>query len=92
MPKLGSGEIQFQDCLLKPGVAISLCFHQPQCIPDRDRILAYLARTGVDLESDFALVLDSDGNEDVLLFFGNNKTLATFKALVDTVAELKGNQ
>lgn len=85
MPRLGSGEIQFQGCLLNPGVAICLCFHQPTCVPDRDQILAYLVKQGVDLDGDFSLVLDADGNQDVILLFGNRKTLTTFKTLVDTL-------
>lgn len=85
MPRLGSGEIQFQGCMLKPAVAVSLCFHQPPCVPDRDRILAYLVKTGVDLEGDFSLTLDADGNEDVVLLFGNAQTLNSFKNLVDTL-------
>lgn len=64
MPRLGSGEIQFQGCMLKPAVAICLCFHQPQCVPDRDQTLAYLVQQGVDLDGDFSLVLDADGNQD----------------------------
>lgn len=92
MPKLGSGEIQFQGCLLNPAVAICLCFHQPQCVPDRDRILAHLVKTGVDLDGDFSLVLDSDGNEDVILLFGNSKTLAKFQALVNTLAVMTGTE
>lgn len=86
MPRLGSGEIQFQGCLLKPGVAICLCFHQPQCVPDRNRILSYvLTRTGAELDADFSLTLDADGREDVLLLFGNRETLNNFKMLVDTL-------
>lgn len=79
MPKLGSGEIQFQGCVLKPAVAICLCFHTPQCVPDRDRILAHLVKSGVDLEGDFSLTLDADGNEDVVMVFGNSQTLNKFK-------------
>lgn len=85
MPKLGSGEIQFQGCILQPAVAICLCFHKPQCVPDRDRILAHLVKTGVDLEGDFSLTLDADGKEDVVLLFGNPRTLNEFKRLVDAL-------
>ena len=88
MPKLGSGEIQFQGCLLNPAVAICLCFHKPPCVPDRDRLLAYLVKTGVDLSGDFSLTLDADGNEDVVLLFGNAKTLSTFKLLVDSLVNM----
>lgn len=88
MPKLGSGEIQFQGCLLKPATAICLCFHQPSHIPDRDKVLAYLASHGIDLDADFSLVLDADGNEDVVLVFGNQKTLTTFQLLVNQLAEM----
>lgn len=87
--KLGSGEIQFQGCLLDPAVAICLCFHDPPCVPDRDQILAHLVKTGVDLEGDFSLVLDADGNEDVLLVFGNSQTLDHFKALVNALAVIR---
>lgn len=87
MPRLGSGEIQFHGCLLKPAVAICLCFHTPQCVPDRDRILAHLVKTGVDLEGDFSLTLDADGNADVVLLFGNSQTLNQFKNLVDKLAD-----
>lgn len=87
MPKLGSGEIQFQGCMLKPAVAICLCFHTPQCVPDRDHILAHLVKTGVDLEGDFSLTLDADGNEDVVMLFGNSQTFNQFKNLVDRLAD-----
>lgn len=40
MPRLGSGEIQFQGCLLNPAMAICTCPHTPQHVPDRDKILA----------------------------------------------------
>jgi hypothetical protein len=86
MPRLGSGEIQFQGCLLKPAVAICLCFHTPQCIADRDRILSHLVKTGVDLEGDFSLTLDADGKQDVVLLFGNQRVLNEFKTLVDALA------
>ena len=71
MPRLGSGEIQFQGCLLNPGVAICICSHQPPCVPDRDQILAHLVETGVDLDGDFSLTLDANGKQDVVLLFGN---------------------
>lgn len=92
MPRLGSGEIQFQGCLLRPAVAICICSHQPPCVPDRDRILAHLIETGVDLDGDFSLTLDVKGKQDVVLLFGNTKTLNTFKALVDSLVLLSANE
>jgi hypothetical protein len=83
MTKLGSGEIQFQGCLLGHAVAVCICPHTPQHVPNRDDILAYLNKQGVDLEADFSLVLDANGHQDVLLVFGNRKTLSTFGGLVD---------
>lgn len=88
MPKLGSGNIQFQGCLLGPATAICLCFHTPHHKPDRNHILAYLASKGVDLDGDFSLVLDADGNEDVILCFGNTATLETFTLLVNSLTEM----
>lgn len=91
MPKLGSGDIQFQGCLLGEAVAICLCFHSPSHVPDRDKVLAYLHRQGIDLSGDFSLVLDAHGNEDVLLVFGNKKTLGTFQTLVNMLVGMRSN-
>ena len=88
MPRLGSGEIQFQGCLLNPAIAICICSHKPLHVPDRDKILAYLVKHGIDLGADFSLVLDADGNEDVLLVFGNHNTFQTFQTLVSALERL----
>ena len=88
MPRLGSGEIQFHGYVFKPAVAIAVCFHKPPCDADRDRILAYLVRTGVDLTDDFSLTLDADGNEDVVLLFGTRETFAQFKTLVNSMVDM----
>ena len=88
MTKLGSGDIQFNGCLLTPASAICLCFHTPAHVPNRDKILAYLTSKGIDLEGDFSLVLDADGNEDVILCFGNLATLQTFQLLVNKLEEM----
>jgi hypothetical protein len=92
MPRLGSGEIQFQGCLLNPAIAICICSHKPQHVPNRDAILIYLVKHGVDLDVDFSLVLDADNNEDVLLVFGNQKTFNTFQMLVSALATMRGGR
>ena len=74
--------------MLNPAIAICICSHRPQHVPDRDRILDYIIKHGVALDSDFSLVLDADNNEDVLLIFGNQKTFETFRTLVSTLAAL----
>jgi hypothetical protein len=89
MPKLGSGEIQFQGLLLGPATAICFCSHKPTHVPDRDRILAYLTEHGIDLSADFSLVLDATGKEDVVLVFGNPQTLRTFQLLVSSLVEME---
>ena len=90
MPRLGCGEVHFQECLLGPAVALCLCFHKPPCAPSRDRVIAYLLKTGVDLDEDFSLTLDADGNEDVVLLFGGLPSLQAFKAAVDGLAATYG--
>lgn len=47
-----------------------------------------MVRSGIDLNSDFSLVLDADNREDVLLIFGNRQTFQTFQTRVSTLAEL----
>lgn len=85
--KFGSGDIQFQGCVLNPAKVIGLCHHKPRHTPNRDKILSYLITNGVDLEQDFALVFDSDGNEDTLLLFANPETLRKFQALVNALVD-----
>jgi hypothetical protein len=89
MPRLGSGEIQFQGCLLSPAIAICICSHKPSHVPDRDKILAYLIKHEINLDADFSLVLDADNNEDALLVFGNQKTFDVFQALVSALAKMR---
>jgi hypothetical protein len=90
MPKLGSGEIQFQGCVMDSGLAICLCFHKPQHAPNKDKINVYLTKHHIDQDNDFSLVLDSDGNEDVILYFGNHSTFKMFELLVKTLAGTNG--
>ena len=91
--KFGSGGIQFQGCVLDPAkvISFSFCYHEPQHVPNRDKILAYLIKNGVDLETDFSAIFDADGNEDIVLVFGNPETLLNFQALVGVlVTDEKG--
>lgn len=83
--KFGSGDVQFQGIALNPAKVIGLCHHRPSCIPNRDKMLAYLVQNGVDLEQDFSLIFDADGNHDTLLLFGNPETLQKFQALVNAL-------
>lgn len=83
--RFGSGDVQYQGCVLGPAKVIGLCHHKPSCTPNRDKILAYLVQNGVDLEQDFSLIFDADGNQDTLLLFGNPETLQKFQELVDAL-------
>jgi len=86
MPKLGSGNVQFQGCPMGQRAAICICFHTPSHVPNKDKIEVYLTKQHVDQDGDFSLVLDADGNEDVVLHFGNQRTFGVFKQLVNALA------
>lgn len=84
--RLGSGNVQIKGCVLDPANAILFCHHNPPHVPNRDDVLAYLAKLGVELGDDVSLTFDPDGNADTVLLFGNRETLLKFQALVGALA------